>query len=95
MAIKSDVSILGFEPVKKFREIITAIPQYRVFTFKYQSLSITAKRQLQSLAKRVRFQPQMRSVYMYEINKLLLNEALISIIKGLYFKFFKKNRCEK
>ena len=89
MALKSDMAII-FEPVKKFREIITIIPHNKVFTFNYESLSITAKRQLLSLARRNKLQPQMRSVYMYEINKLLLGEALNTIIKGLYFIFLKK-----
>ena len=63
------------------------IPEERMFKFKYKLLKGNARRQLRSYLKRMELQKVMRRVYIFEINKLILNEALTSIIKLLNFKF--------
>lgn len=71
----------------KSREIIDFIPENRLFKFNYKLLNGNARRQLSSYLKRIRFQRNMKRVYIFEINKLILNEALTSIIKIINFKF--------
>jgi len=71
------------------REVIDYIPEDRVFKFKYKLLKGIARRQLDSYLRRIRFQKSMEKVYIFEINKLILNKALTSIIKII--RFNKKN----
>ena len=69
------------------REIIDFIPEDKVFKFNYKLLGGNARRQIKSYLRRIRFQRNMKRVYIFEINKLILNEALTSIIKLINFKF--------
>jgi len=68
-------------------EIIDFIPEDRVFKFNYRLLRGNARRQLRSYLKRIKFHRNMKRVYIFEINKVILNEALTSIIKIINFKF--------
>jgi len=76
----------------KLREYIDHIPDDRVFTFKRELLRGNARRQLKSYLKRIDFQPSMKQVYWFEINKLILNEALTSVITFINLKFIKNDQ---
>ncbi|MHA2336154.1 MAG: hypothetical protein ACXACX_02575 [Candidatus Hodarchaeales archaeon] len=71
----------------KTREYIDHIPEDRVFSFKYKLLKGKARRQFNSYLRRIRFQISMKRVYVYEINKLILNEVLTAISSVINFKF--------
>ena len=82
-----NISQIQYHHDLKAREIIDFIPENRVFKFNYKLLYGNARRQLSSYLKRISFHRNMRRVYIFEINKLILNEALTSIIKIINFKF--------
>jgi hypothetical protein len=86
------VAIESFSPsqyrvLKKIKKCIDYIPEDRVFKFNYKRMKGNARRQLDSYLRRIKFQGNMKRVYLFEINKLILNEALASIIKLLNYKF--------
>ncbi len=86
------MAIESFSPSKhrvlqKMKECIDYIPEDRVFKFNYERLMGIARRQLDSYLRRIKLQRNMKQVYLYEMNKLILNEALTSIIKFLNYKF--------
>lgn len=74
----------------RLREYFSCIPEDRLFKFNYDRLTGNARRQLDSYLRRIKFQKQLKQVYLFEINKLILNEALTSIIKLLNFKILTK-----
>ena len=86
MTIKS-LSQSQYRILPNSRKYVNYIPEERIFKFKYKLLKGNARRQLRSYLKRMELQKIMRRVYIFEINKLILNEALTSIIKLLNFKF--------
>lgn len=86
MTIKS-LSQSQYRILPNSRKYVNYIPEEGIFKFKYKLLKGNARRQLRSYLKRMELQKAMRRVYIFEINKLILNEALTSIIKLLNFKF--------
>ena len=86
MSIKSS-SLSQGRILPRLRVYIDHIPEDRVFTFNRKRLRGNARRQLDSYLRRIRFQNSLKHVYLFEINKLILNEALTSIIKLINFKF--------
>jgi hypothetical protein len=72
------------------REYFDYIPEDRLFKFNYDRLRGKARRQLDSYLRRFKFQRQMKQVYLFEINKLILNEALASASILLSFKILTK-----
>ncbi|MHA1930950.1 MAG: hypothetical protein ACW96X_00325 [Promethearchaeota archaeon] len=86
MSVES-ISQVHYHFRPEVKEFIDFIPEDRVFKFKYKLLRGNARRQLNSYLQRINFQRSMKQVYVYEINKLILNEALTSIIKIVNLKF--------
>ena len=72
------------------KEVIDYIPEDRLFKFNYKRLGGIAMGQLGSYLRRISFQKSMRRVYLFEINKLILSEALASIIKFISLEFIAK-----
>jgi len=82
-----NISQIQYHFELKEGEFIDFISENKVFKFNYKLLNGNARRQIKSYLRRISFQRNMRRVYIFEINKLILNEALTSIIKIINFKF--------
>lgn len=74
------------------REYIEYIPEDKVFQFNYKFLKGTAKRQLNRYLHKISLQKSMKRVYIFEINKLILNEALTFVVRVMNLKFTKIGR---
>lgn len=80
----SDIAV-NYKPVKE-RIYFDGIPEHEVFRYKKKRMRRLALSQIKTYLKKAKMQPIRRSVYIVQINWVILHESLLKIAQFNFLK---------